>query len=271
MKILYFGGGLGNQVFEYSFYLYLKDFFPKEKFYGIYDASRFKEHAGGFELSKVFNVELPPFSWKAHWLMRGIMLWNRILKTPLYCHNLTNPNIDAVLFNAFKMSKIFYEKRIDWISFKPINLCEKNKRIIDLMMVNHSVSIHVRRGDFLSAKYAVKHAGVATEMYYSRSIKYVNEQFKNPMFFVFSDDIQWCKNNLGLENAHYVDWNVGKNSYIDMYLMGFSKVNIIANSTFSYWGAYLSKNKPLVIYPRRWKFSEADNLDIFPEEWVAIE
>ena len=74
-----------------------------------------------------------------------------------------------------------------------------------------------------------------------------------------------------IDNAVYIDWNTGEESYIDMYLMTLSKANIIANSTFSYWGAYLNVNQPIVIYPQKWRFSESKGmLDIFPDNWIGL-
>lgn len=273
MKILYFGGGLGNQIFEYAFYLSVKDRFPNEKIYGVFDQKRFKEHAGGFEIEKIFNVALPKTSFVAKMVMNSIMAWNKFVhKTSMYCHNLTCPNYNAILFNAHKMNKVFYEHKANWISYKPIELNEKNQAIVSDMLSSNSVSLHVRRGDFFSAKYAAKHAGIATEKYYENSIKLIVEKMENPKFFVFSDDIAWCRENLNLSNAVYVDWNTGEYSYIDMYLMKHAKANIIANSTFSYWGAYFNENNPIVLYPIRWKFSESETaLDIFPENWISVE
>ena len=273
MKILYFGGGLGNQIFEYAFYLSLKDRFPKDKIYGVFDEKRFKEHAGGFEIEKIFNVKLPKTSIMANWIMVMIMAWNKFIRpTSKYCHDLTKPNYDAILFNAFKMNKVFYENRKNWIGYKSLSLNARNKQIIHDMETSNSVSLHVRRGDFFSSKYAAKHVGIATEKYYENAIKYVCDKFPNPKFFVFSDDIPWCKKNLKLPNVVFVDWNTGNESFIDMFLMKHAKTNIIANSTFSYWGAYFNKNTPLVIYPIRWKFSESEHaLDIFPNNWIGME
>ncbi len=271
MKILYFGGGLGNQIFEYAFYLSVKEKFKSHRIWGIYDDKRFKEHIGGFEIEKIFNVEFPQTSKTARIVMFCIMVWNKFIhKTSLYCHNLTKPNYNAIVFNAFKMNKVFYEHRHDWICFKPLVINDRNKSIVQEMNRTLSVAIHVRRGDFLSSKYAAKHANVATIQYYQAAIEYVRTKFVSPKFFVFSDDIKWCKESLLLPDATFVDWNVGNESYIDMYLMTRSKAIIIANSTFSYWGAYLNNNNPIVIYPEKWKTSEAEYLDIFPETWISM-
>ena len=103
------------------------------------------------------------------------------------------------------------------------------------------------------------------------SLQTIVENFTKDLF-VFSDDIPWCKSNLNIHDAVFVDWNTGEDSYIDMYLMKHTKANIIANSTFSYWGAYFNANHPLVIYPKKWKYSESEEaLDIFPDNWIGME
>lgn len=271
MRILYFGGGLGNQIFEYAFYLTIKDKYPKEKIFGVYEKKRFKEHAGGFEIEKIFNVKFPPFSFFGELVMNMIMFWNKFIRpTSLYCHDLTHPNYQAILFNAQKMDLSFYENRENWLTYRSLKLNDKNLKVINKMKETNSVSIHVRRGDFLSSKYAASHAGIATDTYYKNAIKYIEEHINSPTFFVFSDDIDWCRQNLKANNMVFIDWNTGKDSFIDMFLMQHAKANIIANSTFSYWGAYLNKNNPIVIYPEKWKTSEAENLNIFPDKWIPM-
>ena len=137
------------------------------------------------------------------------------------------------------------------------------------MQSTNSVCLHIRRGDFLSIEYMNILANIATVKYYERAIEFVQSKLINTFFFVFSDDIAWCKENMQLSQVTYIDWNIGKDSYIDMYLMTFAKANIIANSTFSYWGAYLNRNNPIVIYPKKW--INADYYpNIFPVNWIGL-
>lgn len=270
MKILYFGGGLGNQIFEYSFYLTIKEKYPQQRIEGIYYNKKFKEHAGGLEIEKIFNIKLPSSSFKAKILTLLIYLWKKFHKKTKLCslHN-TIVNWDAIVFNAFKSDITFYKNRKNWLEFRPINLNDKNKNIIFKMQKSNSVCIHIRRGDFLSKQYSNMLANIATLEYYQKAIAYIEKEIQNPSFFVFSDDIEWCKKNLSIK-ASFIDWNIGKDSYIDMFLMTHAKANIIANSTFSYWGAYLNPNSPIVIYPKRW--INADYYpNIFPDNWIGID
>lgn len=94
------------------------------------------------------------------------------------------------------------------------------------------------------------------------------DKFHRPTFFVFSDDIPWVKKNMSIPDAYYIDWNKHEDSYLDMYLMSQCKANIIANSTFSFWGAILGNEKEMVIRPKRWIGNDVP--DIFPSSWFSI-
>ena len=88
---------------------------------------------------------------------------------------------------------------------------------------------------------------------------------------VFSDDIEWVKSNLHYEDMTFVDWNTGADSWQDMYIMSQCKYNIIANSTFSWWGAWLNKTPDkIVIAPKQWMKEETNQSDIIPETWIRL-
>jgi len=108
-----------------------------------------------------------------------------------------------------------------------------------------SVSIHIRRGDYITNKTGPKFIGLD---YYIKAIRTIENKVKNPTYFIFSDDIVWGKQYLKLKNiSYFVDNNHGKDSYKDMQLMSLCKHNIVANSTFSWWGSWLNTNKNKVI------------------------
>lgn len=87
---------------------------------------------------------------------------------------------------------------------------------------------------------------------------------------IFSDNIEWCRANLSMEDALYVDWNNGVDSWQDMYLMSLCKHNIIANSSFSWWGAWLNENpNKIVIAPKQWMKSDV-GVDVIPKTWIRI-
>lgn len=91
------------------------------------------------------------------------------------------------------------------------------------------------------------------------------------MFVCFSDDMAWLRDNLQLGvNSIFIDWNTGKDSPLDMYMMSQCDNAIIANSSFSYWGAFLGKKKETTIYPQKWWNSQDGNPDLFWNGWIAL-
>lgn len=147
----------------------------------------------------------------------------------------------------------------------------KNKEIAGRIGKVNSVSIHVRRGDYVASKKTNSFHGTCDISYYEKAIEYIAKRVDDPHFFVFSDDIEWVKENLSIPyTTEYIDWNTGKESYRDMQLMSLCKHNIIANSTFSWWGAWLNANEgKIVVAPKRWfKAQEVNTDDLFPKEWV---
>ena len=141
-------------------------------------------------------------------------------------------------------------------------------------ILNHprSVSIHVRRGDYLKHRI---YKGLCGVDYYRRAIEYVQETLgTETSFYIFSDDMAWCKDNivdmLGDSRYTLVDWNTSDNSYRDMQLMTMCRVNIIANSSFSWWAAYINqRDGHLVVAPKRW-VNQPLEYSMQLEEWNAI-
>ena len=140
---------------------------------------------------------------------------------------------------------------------------------------SNAVSIHVRRGDYVSLQSANNFHGLADLQYYKKAILAVEKHITNPMYFVFSDDTQWVKENLLKERKDMivVEHNYGKDSWQDMYLMSRCKHNIIANSSFSWWGAWLNTNiQKIVIAPKQWFAGEENNqtYDLIPPAWKRL-
>ena len=152
----------------------------------------------------------------------------------------------------------YYSDIIDVLSshftFKK-KLRGKNKALLKLITAPEicSVSIHVRRGDYVNSP---EFNNVSTG-YYERAAHLIEDKLQTELaFVVFSDDIKWVKGNFGFlkgRKCHWVDWNKGKKSYIDMLLMSNCKHNIIANSTFSWWASLMNTNaEKIITVPKRW-------------------
>ncbi|MFV0328410.1 MAG: alpha-1,2-fucosyltransferase [Dysgonomonas sp.] len=154
-------------------------------------------------------------------------------------------------------------------------LIDDNLKVSDKIASSQSVAIHIRRGDYLSQN-SQSNFITLDKAYYENAIRFIINQIKNPEFFVFSEDFEWIKENLNFENypVTFIDWNKGKNSYIDMQLMSLCKHNIIANSSFSWWAAWLNNNQDkVVIAPGHWFQDEQKNKlldDFYPDGWKKI-
>lgn len=184
-------------------------------------------------------------------------------------------NKHAYLIGYWQSEKYF--KKIDSIlrkdfTFKYI-LEGLNNKISQVIRQVNSVSLHVRRGDYIANSHINTFHGLCSIEYYKKSIDYISKIINRPHFFIFSDDIAWIKQNLNIPfDKTYVANNQGTKDYVDMQLMSLCKHNIIANSSFSWWGAWLNNNPDkIVIAPKKWFNDESiDTKDRIPEGWIRI-
>lgn len=148
----------------------------------------------------------------------------------------------------------------------------QNKKILEEIASTNSVSIHVRRGDYISNTNANKFHGTKGKAYYDAALKQIiKKRALNPTLFIFSDDPEWCKKNLKFPyKTVYVEGN--KKGFEDMRLMMNCKHNIIANSSFSWWAGWLNRNpNKVVVAPKQW-FNDlsVNTSDIIPSSWIKI-
>lgn len=178
------------------------------------------------------------------------------------------------LSGYFQSEKYFAHNRDDIISLFSID--HTSKDIITSkygkLLSEPTCSIHVRRGDYLTLP---NQHPVCELEYYLQSISLIGNEFK---FLIFSDDIPWCKENFKGDKFIFID---GNQDYIDMWLMSLCNHNIIANSSFSWWGAWLNKNPgKIVICPHKWfgpnlklegyKLGSDNAKDLRPEKWIKL-
>lgn len=147
----------------------------------------------------------------------------------------------------------------------------KNKTLLKEIQNTNAISLHVRRGDYVSNTNANKFHGTKGQDYYQKALSVILPKCKNPVIYVFSDDPEWCKKNLRFkQKTVYVEGN--KKGFEDMRLMSNCKHNILANSSFSWWGAWLNENSDkIVVAPKMW-FNDpsVDTSDVIPESWVQV-
>lgn len=151
-----------------------------------------------------------------------------------------------------------------------LNVNLKNK-----MKTENSVSIHIRRGDYLDPANAGMFGGICTEEYYGAAERYIRDRIGDAHFYLFSDDTAYLEKHYRGKEYTVVDWNKGQNSFYDMELMSCCRYNICANSTFSFWGARLNGTEgKIMIRPARHKNGqEADPATMHElwKDWVLID
>ncbi|WP_460976831.1 alpha-1,2-fucosyltransferase [Spirosoma knui] len=143
-----------------------------------------------------------------------------------------------------------------------------------IMRGNNATFVHIRRGDYVTNLKANQHHGVCDKTYYQRSVEHVRQRVSGPQFFVFSDDLDWVKQELGdlFPAATFVNHNKGADSWQDMYLMSLCRHAIVANSSFSWWGAWLNPvTDRVVTAPRQWFANQSpSNERIAPSFWTRL-
>lgn len=149
-----------------------------------------------------------------------------------------------------------------------------NTNLIAEITNNNSVSVHIRRGDYANNDVINSVHGLCTIEYYIEAFQMMSSKIANPIFYIFSDDMNWTKNTLHFLNQKYnivyIDQN-NMNPSDDMNLMSNCKHNIIANSSFSWWGAWLNKNsEKIVISPLVWTKNNSSNPNLIPHSWIKI-
>jgi len=141
------------------------------------------------------------------------------------------------------------------------------------ILAKESISLHIRRGDYVSNVYTNSVHGTCSLDYYQQAVTLLESKLNNPHFFIFSDDLAWAKEHLSfIENVTFVELDVNIPDHDEMFLMSQCLHHIIANSSFSWWGAWLNKNlDKIVIAPKRWFIDETYNTsDLIPDAWIRL-
>lgn len=285
-------GGLGNQMFQYAAGKALAkrlhttlnlDLYPLEKKtqstgrhyeLGIFNIDVEKKHT----LKGKFFYKARPFIQKHRPFFQKFGFFSdtmAILYQPDFETLKGNVCLSGYFQNERYFESVKEELYKDFTFEQPLN--ERNKAIADQIQSGQSVAVHIRRGDYITNKSAASNFVTCGTDYYKKSIEEVIEKIDNPVFYVFSEDFEWIKENItfGDYSVHYIDWNKGVESYIDMQLMSLCKHNIIANSSFSWWAAWLNSNpKKLVLAPGKWFQDEEKNRlldDFYPKGWIKID
>ncbi len=293
MVVIRIFAGLGNQMFQYALYKLIQSM-NKKVFADDYLIRKNGNAHYGLEIQDLFSAKYA----RIHPFFLSVVMKRPHNHAMLYncvdgvLKKIGIEKIDHIHDRELSLQEIqdtdnryyegFWQKAELYSSIRDIllkefdfskriipDLNDDNRKMADRIKQSNSVSIHVRRGDYL--KNADIFGGICTEDYYREAIKYISEKIDNPVFYMFSDDTEWVTDNFSFLDYTLVDINKGKNSHRDMYLMSICKHNIVANSTFSWWGAWLNTNKDkIVIRPKHFLNIDGGRDYIFPNEWVNL-
>lgn len=277
-------GGLGNQLFQYAMGRHLAD----QKGVDLILDPRYvnrKAFRSGLAIES-FNVRahilqehelqlLPEWAWKLSRAVRRF--WRPLLG--FYHETVHGYNADlanqttGLMFSGFWQSQKYfglYQNLVNDLSL--VVPLYGNQQVLAAQMSNcTSVALHVRRGDYISNKKALEKHGLCSLGYYQRAVAHMRIKLTKPIFFVFSDDPQWVRDNIQLDNAVYVS-EEGFPQEVDLMLISLCKNQIIANSSFSWWGAYLNQDEnKCVIAPSPW-FNDPSmvDTDMYPDYWIKV-
>lgn len=280
MVIIRMQGGLGNQLFQYALY---KTFRKK----GIESRVDISAYVDGrekreLELAKLgLNPEIADRRELHRYYADNMLLTDRVFrylfgrkkyrKEKMYDFN---PQIlmvtDGFLSGYWQSEKYFasvaHEVR-NRICFQNVDT-ENVRRWEKQIRENNSVSVHIRLGDYLQTREL--YGNICTEDYYRKAVQYIARRIENPVFYVFSDEPEQAGDLLPDYQCRIIEENRGADSYKDMYLMSKCRYHIIANSTFSWWGAWLDdRPDKIVITPPKWNHL-CQTHDICCEGWIMI-
>lgn len=255
--------------------------------------SRYNLH-NGYELSRIFNISARVanesdfrrvLGWRGYGRIRQALIRRRysftrgnriIVETPHGSQaGISDLPGDCYLSGYWQSEKFFrsYQDQIRADFTFRLPLSPQNQAVYEEIHTCDAISLHVRRGDYVNNQNAVAIYANCPQEYYLKAIDMVASQCANPVLFIFSDDIEWVKEKLKFQlPCEYVFHNTGNESYNDMRLMSECKHNIIANSSFSWWAAWLNSSKDkIIVAPQKWFSTDQFSCrDLIPSEWIRL-
>ena len=287
-------GGLGNQMFQYAAAKRLAEKHSTIVKLDISAFEKYKLHRYSlhcFQASEYLatQAEVAEIKGKSKRILNQISIKLRSkfdFKEPKMCGLITenyfhfNPEIlntqNNVFLDGYWQSEKYFSDITDILRREFVVKYQQevqSQKFADLIQNTNSVSLHVRRADYIQNTLTNKIHGTCDQNYYNRCVGYLANQTTKPHFFVFSDEPQWAKDNLRFDHpVTIVDCNDASRNYEDLRLMSMCKHNIIANSSFSWWGGWLNTNPyKLVIAPKKWFNDETRNTeDLVPSHWIKM-
>jgi glycosyl transferase family 11 len=266
-------GGLGNQMFQYA----------AAKSLALSQNKKLQIDKSAFETYKVhqyglnhFNIDVCFFSGENRFIKKiRSFFFKRVNyqeKEFSYDENFFELHGSPIFLTGYFQSEKYFKRyakiiRKDFTITSPVKK-STSEMVLQMQKVN-AVSIHFRRGDYVgNALHETQN-----DAYYRKAVSLIETKIENPVFYVFSDDIFWAKQNFAARSKIiFVDFNDALSNFEDIMLMSNCKHNIITNSSFSWWGAWLNTNpEKVVIAPDLWFNDQAINtIDLIPENWIRF-
>ena len=262
-------GGLGNQLFQYSIARHIAEIHKTSL---LIDLSEFDSY-------KLHKYALFPFNITGTLVEDKNMNELSLFKEKHFHFDSDFKNYpDNIILKGYWQSEKYFtdiaaiiRREITWKNLE----MGKDKELLEQIDLHNSVSLHIRRGDYVSNTYDDQILISSELSFYYQCVEYISQKVTLPHFYIFSDDPIWAKENLKLNQPTiYVNHNDTSKNYEDLRLMSRCKHNIICNSSFSWWGAWLNKNpNKIICAPRQWFSQNTKNInpkDLLPSSWVKI-
>lgn len=277
--IIMMQGRLGNLMFDYALLTSLRAKYPKHRGYLYRDKNVPGKTGYVRELENIFNIPSSDFASEElmtyikslpqscvgyvrekYFSCRPLIQLEDFLVTICIGYWQTETSFDNV---KPEVRKAF--------SFNCNVLNKQTRQLADKLNSKGGIGLHVRRGDYFAPGNVNMFGGICTVDYYRDALDVIYDRIDSELpVYCFSDDPDWVRSELHLENSVVVDWNNGDESWQDMYLMSLCHHNIIANSTFSWWGAWLNANEDKIVVAPYRCFNTMLTPEIHPDEWFTI-
>ena len=287
-------GGLGNQFYQYASCKALA------KKYGFQfevlarmdspNDSRRHNHLGLFNIQSPYTGKLNALlvrmlfirKFKIGKWLRKRLKSNQLLtlvhdpETGYHPEIFQNLSGNLLLLGYWQSYRYFENIRQDLLEEFKLKQAPQDKENLSLNEIirdYESIAIHIRRGDYVSEEYFLKNFGICSLSYYQKAIALLAEKIQTPHFFIFTDDPTWVKENLKICHPHtFITNNLGKSDYEDFRLMSSCKHFIVANSSFSWWAAWIGNYlDKIVIAPTPWFVKDSlSQEDRIPNEWIKL-
>ncbi|TDB63467.1 alpha-1,2-fucosyltransferase [Arundinibacter roseus] len=292
MIVVKLQGGLGNQLFQYATakavamvhqteVAFDGQFFATSSLQNIHTPRQYELNNVGIAFRKPSLLDQISYEMLANTKIAGKFL-RRLRSARIYAENKSNYTseiFEKTTSNTYL--KGFFQSERYFLSIRPILLREilldysEAPTYAEQIMSTQAVSLHIRRGDYISLPAAAQFHGICSLDYYSNAIDYIQSKITNPHIYVFSDEIDWAKNKLKASvPLTFVDHANPVSAHTDLSLMHLCKHHILANSTYSWWGAWLNPSpKKIVIAPKIWfadHSAQEFTDDLLPASWIRL-